>query len=121
MYRVSAWRERAGTVGRGEDKRGEGQDLATATAESRRAPRWWTYLLALWAVAFAEELLWDRAVWHERPWLFGDGWDTGGGPWRAIVVAVLSVPQITHYLLDGFVWRRRANPRVATLVAEDPR
>lgn len=53
-------------------------------------------------VAGVEEGLWDGLVWHERPELFGD-WDSPG--WTVHLVAVLAVPQVTHYLLDGFVWR----------------
>lgn len=29
------------------------------------------FLALVLAVAFAEEALWDRLVWHQRPWLFG--------------------------------------------------
>src|SRR5262249_1345892 len=36
------------------------------------------FLGALWLVGFAEEMLWDRAVWHDRAWLFGEGWNTSG-------------------------------------------
>jgi hypothetical protein len=69
------------------------------------------FLATLWLFAYAEELLWDRAVWHERAWLFGGAVDTDG--WHVVLVPLLAVPQLTHYVLDGFVWRRRANPRVA--------
>jgi hypothetical protein len=69
------------------------------------------FLATLWLLAYAEELLWDRAVWHERGWLFGGALDLAD--WHAVLVPLLAVPQITHYVLDGFVWRRRANPRVA--------
>jgi hypothetical protein len=73
------------------------------------------YLAALWLIAFAEELLWDRAVWHEKDWLFGDAWNVGALKW--LVVPLLALPQLTHYVLDGFIWRRRSNPSVAGLVA----
>lgn len=67
-------------------------------------------LAAVWALAFAEELLWDRAVWGERSWLFGEGWSMEGARWW--VVPLLAVPQVTHYALDGFIWRRRESPEV---------
>lgn len=73
------------------------------------------YLATLWLLAFAEELLWDRAVWHDRPWLFGDGWDAS--TLHVLIVPMLAVPQIVHYVLDGFIWRRRNNPSVAALAA----
>ncbi|HJZ85260.1 MAG TPA: hypothetical protein VKN99_08835 [Polyangia bacterium] len=66
------------------------------------------FLGVLWALAYVEELLWDRGVWHERAWLFGHGWDVG--TLKLVLVPLLAVPQITHYVLDGFVWRRRQNP-----------
>ena len=66
------------------------------------------FLATLWAIAFAEELLWDRAIWHDRDWLFGDGWEIGA--WKLVVVPLLALPQLTHYVLDGFIWRRKSNP-----------
>ena len=39
------------------------------------------FLAAVWALAFAEELLWDRLVWHERGWLFGAGWQAVDLKW----------------------------------------
>lgn len=72
------------------------------------------FLATVWALAYAEELLWDRMVWHDRPWLFGDAPDRG---WLApVLVPLLAVPQLSHYVLDGFLWRRRSNPRLATLL-----
>jgi len=73
------------------------------------------YLGVLWLIAFVEELLWDRAVWHDRGWLFGDAWDVGG--LKLLIVPLLALPQLTHYVLDGFIWRRRSNPSVATLAS----
>jgi hypothetical protein len=73
------------------------------------------YLATLWVIAFAEELLWDRGVWHDRPWLFGDGWELGAG--KLLLVPLLALPQLTHYVLDGFIWRRRTNPSVAGLAS----
>jgi hypothetical protein len=70
--------------------------------------RWPFFLATLWVLAYAEELLWNRGVWHERAWLFGGAWD-----WESLkvfLVPLLALPQATHYVLDGFVWRRRSNP-----------
>jgi hypothetical protein len=47
---------------------------------------------ALWSFAIVEELLWHHV------------------PSSPLVIAVLAVPQLTHYVLDGFYWRRRDNP-----------
>jgi hypothetical protein len=32
------------------------------------------------------------------------------GGFENVLVPLLAVPQITHYVLDGFLWRRRSNP-----------
>lgn len=68
------------------------------------------FLFVLLALAFTEELLWERLVWHDRP-----GWF--GGPPReepllselalAFVVPLLSLPQTVHYALDGILWKGR--------------
>ena len=70
------------------------------------------FLATLWLLAFLEEMLWDHAAWHERTWLFGSGWQLDG--LRAFIVPLLALPQWTHYVLDGFIWRRRTNPDVAS-------
>ena len=62
------------------------------------------FLLALWLLAYGEEFLWDKAVWHERSWLFGAWWDADG--WKMWLVPLLALPQSTHYILAGFIWRR---------------
>lgn len=64
------------------------------------------FVTMLLVLAFVEELAWDRLVWSERPWLFG-----GGGPpltaaLMAAIVPLLALPQATHYVLDGMLWRR---------------
>ncbi|HUQ02642.1 MAG TPA: hypothetical protein VM261_09115 [Kofleriaceae bacterium] len=68
------------------------------------------FAASLWAVAYLEELLWDRAIWHDRPQLFGG--DLGLDDAHTFLVPLLAVPQLTHYVLDGFLWRRTQNPRL---------
>jgi hypothetical protein len=72
------------------------------------------FCATLWAVAYVEELVWDRAIWHDRGWLFGAGFDAGHA--ALLIVPLLAVPQLTHYVLDGWLWRRRANPRLGRLL-----
>ncbi|MGE3315460.1 MAG: hypothetical protein AB7O26_10115 [Planctomycetaceae bacterium] len=72
------------------------------------------FLATVWLFAYVEELFWDRGVWHDRSWLFGESWELSD--WRMYYVPLLAVPQVTHYLLDGFIWRRRSNPRFSRLV-----
>ena len=68
----------------------------------------------LFLLAYAEELFWDRGVYHERTWLFGDAADDLGGV-RSLLLPLLSLPQLTHYVLDGFIWRRANNPVLARM------
>lgn len=75
---------------------------------------WYWFLAAVWCLAYAEEYLWDRGVWHERPWLFGTAWQIDLRVW---LVPLLAVPQLTHYLLDGAIWRRKSNPAVGEFLA----
>jgi hypothetical protein len=72
------------------------------------------FLASLWAIAYVEELIWDRAIWHDRAWLFGAGHDIGRA--ALLVVPLLAVPQLTHYVLDGVLWRRQRNPRLGRLL-----
>lgn len=69
---------------------------------------WLVFLATLWALAYVEELFWHRGVWHERQWLFGGNWDWQA--WKTYLVPLLAVPQLTHYVLDGFIWRKKNNP-----------
>jgi hypothetical protein len=78
-------------------------------------PRFWPlYLAPLLAVAFSEEWLWDRFVWHDYPVLFpGPAVDLGRGA-LALLVPLLALPQATHYMLDAWIWRvRPENPDLA--------
>lgn len=68
---------------------------------------WLVFLATLWALAYIEELFWHRGVWHDRNWLFGENWEIG--QWKMFLVPLLAVPQLTHYVLDGFIWRKKSN------------
>ncbi|AQW90937.1 hypothetical protein HZP84_14885 [Elizabethkingia anophelis] len=61
------------------------------------------FIIVVIGLAFSEELLWEVMVWKEHlkfteiifpAWIY------------YIIVPLLVVPQLTHYLLDGFIWRR---------------
>jgi hypothetical protein len=74
------------------------------------------FLASLWAIAYIEELVWDRGVWQDRSWLFGSAWEVGD--LKIILVPLLALPQLTHYVLDGFVWKRKNNPDFALLASD---
>lgn len=63
------------------------------------------YVLALVALATFEEGIWDWLVWKEHGELFGNvSWTL---PTAALIILVplLTMPQVTHYVLDAFIWR----------------
>jgi hypothetical protein len=75
---------------------------------------WLIFLATLWALAYFEELFWHRGVWHERLWIFGAEWEWSKDL-KTLIVPLLALPQVTHYVLDGFVWRRKAMSEIQTL------
>jgi len=90
-----------------------------STYRTLLATRLVAFLGLIWMLAYAEELLWDVGLWHERSWMFGArliGPEWGGGVWQVALVPLLAVPQLTHYILDGFIWRRRSNREVRSLI-----
>lgn len=73
------------------------------------------FLGCLWLLALLEELLWDRGVWHERPELFGSGIELG--ELEVWLVPLLALPQLSHYVLDGLLWRRGHNAELGRWLA----
>ena len=61
------------------------------------------YLGLLLILAFAEELIWELSVWQEH-----FNWDFLDIPskWQFFLVPLLMVPQFTHYVLDGIIWKK---------------
>jgi hypothetical protein len=74
--------------------------------------RWGVVLFVglLVLLAFVEEGLWDLFVWREHPGIFAT---TQWFNWQrndrllSFLVPLLALPQITHYVLDGFIWKVR--------------
>lgn len=73
------------------------------------------FLLSIIAFAFVEEGMWDGLVWREHKSLFAVFNflpPLRGKEILSLVVPLLSLPQATHYVLDGFIWKKqkRSNP-----------
>ncbi len=71
------------------------------------APLFVGFLLVL---AYVEEAFWDVLVWRDHTQFFS--WlaflpHLEEQAALAVVVPLLAVPQATHYVLDGFIWRIR--------------
>jgi hypothetical protein len=59
-------------------------------------------------LAFLEEGIWDAMVWKDHKEIFsffGFLPTIGDRNILAFLIPLLSVPQLTHYILDGFIWR----------------
>lgn len=59
------------------------------------------YISILLLLAFSEEYLWEITVWNEHFTAPGIGFDG----LHFLLVPLLAMPQLTHYLLDGFIWK----------------
>ncbi|MGO4772784.1 hypothetical protein ACEN2I_14075 [Flavobacterium sp. W22_SRS_FK3] len=61
------------------------------------------YAVILLVIAFSEEFLWEFFVWNENISIN----DHDFSSWQFLLVPLFSVPQFTHYLLDGFIWKSK--------------
>lgn len=65
-------------------------------------------LLVLVAFAYLEEGLWDGFIWREHIQLFAffnQLPSLGDSALAGIIIPLLTLPQLTHYVLDGFIWK----------------
>lgn len=66
------------------------------------------------AMGYVEEALWDVWIWREHGNIFGVfAWlqPLYHHSLAVVVVPLLSLPQATHYVLDGFIWKSGAKPQ----------
>lgn len=66
------------------------------------------FVMVVAILAYFEEAIWDGMIWkdHEALFPFMTTFDALSNPITvSIVVAALVLPQVTHYVLDGFIWR----------------
>lgn len=60
------------------------------------------FIAVILTFAFFEEFLWEILIWREH-----FSWDFKLSEfWFQFLIPLLIVPQLTHYLLDGFIWRK---------------
>lgn len=108
-YMALIWlynRKPAGSDGRTHGK--EKFRLSTATFRQlamSSAPAFVCFLVLL---AYLEEGLWDGLIWREHLSFFGPFVhlpSIADPALLSILIPLLALPQSTHYLLDGFIWR----------------
>jgi hypothetical protein len=63
------------------------------------------YILSLVGIAFLEEGIWDWTVWKSNPHIFGSSSLSMPPIVLVILIPLLTMPQLTHYVLDAFIWR----------------
>ncbi len=90
------------------------------------AKRSWNIALMLVLIlflAFGEEYLWDMLLYREKQNLFeivaAYPMQAAKSPFfQAIVLALLSIPQVSHYIIDGYIWKGKKNPFVKRVFTE---
>ena len=63
------------------------------------------YILSLIAIAYFEEAIWDWLVFREHSNLFGTFHIALSATAMAVLIPLLTMPQVTHYVLDAYIWR----------------
>ena len=72
-------------------------------------------LSSVFFLALAEEYLWDLMVYRDNEAFFGRLISYPSEHpsifWQLLAIGLLAVPQVTHYILDGFIWKNNSkNP-----------
>jgi hypothetical protein len=68
------------------------------------------FVLIIFFFAYFEEGLWDALVWKEHTGLFtpfSSLTKIESANLLAFAVPLLSLPQVVHYVLDGFIWKMK--------------
>ena len=76
------------------------------------------YVLALVALAYFEEGIWDWFIWQEHRNIFGSVHVAASATILVILVPLLTMPQVTHYVLDAYIWRvnKRGKEEVRAII-----
>lgn len=67
------------------------------------------FLGLIFLLAYIEEGLWDAFLWKEHQGIFGLFTFNGGPLLLNFIIPLLAVPQITHYIIDGYIWKIKKN------------
>lgn len=69
---------------------------------------WLLFIAIIFLLAYIEEGLWDGLVWKENKrifHLFAQPLINPSHQVLSFIVPFLALPQITHYIIDGFIWK----------------
>jgi len=82
-------------------------------------------LVIVFVLAFGEEYFWDMLIYRENEtffeYLLPFPLDAFLSPWtQAFGMALLTVPQATHYIIDGFIWKSgEKNPHLKRVLMDE--
>lgn len=72
---------------------------------------WVLFYAIVFAFAYFEETLWDVFIWRENTvpfgWLYGTFNQLNDDQVISLFVPLLIMPQVVHYILDGYIWRKK--------------
>lgn len=66
------------------------------------------FVLSMVVMAYVEEGFWDALIWKEHKSAFSIFYTFSFNPQKevlALLVPLLALPQITHYIIDGYIWK----------------
>lgn len=66
------------------------------------------FLFSMILLAYVEEGLWDAWIWKEHKSAFSIFYTFSFHPpneVQALLIPLLALPQITHYIIDGYIWK----------------
>lgn len=82
-----------------------------------RGAGWLGFLGLLLLAGFGEEWAWDRLVWHEHATLFPGAALSLPRSLFSLLVPLLALPQATHYVLDGWIWKIKRHAELSDWIA----
>ena len=74
---------------------------------------WVLFYLIVFAFAYVEESMWDVLIWRENSvpfgWMYSFVDAISDEQIISFVIPLLIMPQVVHYVLDGYIWREKDN------------
>lgn len=86
----------------------------TQKKEKTNFSEMYIFAFILLIVAFFEEGFWDALIWREHNEIFSSFYFLDNVSTKLSIAAALSIlilPQLTHYILDGFIWKSKGIKR----------